>query len=99
MPSYRSIFAGFARRSLLAGRRTWRPPLRRAAFESLERRQLLHASPPLELANMAEGEGATEQVADFALVDVNPASASHNQPVSPRDYLQQVSAWYFGHAT
>jgi hypothetical protein len=38
-------------------------------------------------------------MADFSLVDVNHNSASHNQAVSPRDYLDQVSAWYFGHAT
>ena len=41
----------------------------------------------------------TSRMADFALVDVNPTSSTSNQPVSPRDYLQQVSAWYFGFAT
>ena len=35
---------------------------------------------------------------DFSLVDVNPNSASHGQPVSPRQYLGKISAWYFGHA-
>ena len=39
------------------------------------------------------------QVPDFALVDVNSTSATYDQAVSPRDYLQKVSAWYFGHAT
>ena len=38
-------------------------------------------------------------VPDFSLIDVDPASSTHDQPVSPRDYLQQVSGWYFGHAT
>ncbi len=38
-------------------------------------------------------------VPDFALVDVNPSSATYQQSVSPREYLQKVSAWYFGHAT
>lgn len=38
-------------------------------------------------------------VPDFVLTDVNPNSATALQPVSPRDYLQKVSAWYFGHAT
>ncbi len=42
---------------------------------------------------------AGEMVADFSLPDVNPASARFGQVVSPRDYLGQVSAWYFGHAT
>lgn len=36
---------------------------------------------------------------DFSLLDENPASATHAQLVSPRDYLGQVSAWYFGHST
>ena len=38
-------------------------------------------------------------VPDFALIDVNPTSATYDAEVSPRDYLAQVSAWYFGHAT
>lgn len=38
-------------------------------------------------------------VPDFSLLDVNPASPTANQPVSPRDYLQRVSGWYFGHST
>ena len=33
------------------------------------------------------------------LPDVNPVSPRHEEAVSPRDYLEQVSAWYFGHAT
>lgn len=36
---------------------------------------------------------------DFALPDVNPATPTFAQPVSPRDYLQQVSGWYFTYAT
>jgi hypothetical protein len=39
------------------------------------------------------------QVPDFSLRDVNPNSATTNSDISPRDYLQTVSAWYFGHAT
>jgi hypothetical protein len=39
------------------------------------------------------------QLADFSLTDVNPNSATHEQPVSPRRFLGKVSAWYFGHAT
>ncbi len=47
------------------------------------------------------GPGAPPEglVPDFALTDVNPTSATHDTEVSPRDYLAQVSAWYFGHAT
>lgn len=39
------------------------------------------------------------EVPNFALTDVNPTSPTYNQPVSPRDELGKVSAWYFGHAT
>jgi hypothetical protein len=46
---------------------------------------------------MAEGEGSP--MADFQLQDINPASARFGETVSPRDYLSQVSAWYFGHST
>lgn len=38
-------------------------------------------------------------VPDFSLVDVNPATPTHDQDVSPRDYLGRVSAWYFIHST
>lgn len=50
-------------------------------------------------APMESGPQEEEAVADFALVDVNPASATHGEAVSPRQYLEQISAWYFGHAT
>jgi hypothetical protein len=36
---------------------------------------------------------------DFSLLDVNPNSSTHNQMVSPRRYLDWVSAYYFGSAT
>ena len=35
---------------------------------------------------------------EFSLLDHNPASGTYNMYVSPRDYLGQVSAWYFGYA-
>lgn len=35
----------------------------------------------------------------FSLNDVNPNSQTNQQAISPRDYLQQASAWYFGQAT
>ena len=50
---------------------------------------------PAPLTPMAVGT----LVPDFTLTDVNPNSASYNQPVSPRAQLGRVSAWYFGHAT
>lgn len=45
------------------------------------------------------GAPVAAPVPDFSLLDVNPASPTADQPVSPRDYLMRVSAWYFGHAT
>ncbi len=41
---------------------------------------------------------AAEQVPDFRLTDANPASNRHGAQVSPRDYLLQVSGYYFGSA-
>ena len=40
-----------------------------------------------------------EAMPDFNLIDFNPTSSTYDQPVSPRDYFGEVSAWYFGHAT
>lgn len=46
-----------------------------------------------------QGGAVATVVPDFGLQDVNATSTSYGQSVSPRDYLDQVSAWYFGHAT
>ncbi|MCO6458151.1 MAG: hypothetical protein J5I93_22835 [Pirellulaceae bacterium] len=83
---------------------------RRLTVECLESRALLHGGPydtsdlppwrePSGSYWAAAGEGSGMLVADFSLLDTNPTSPTHNQPVSPRDYLGQVSGWYFGHAT
>lgn len=42
---------------------------------------------------------AVEPIADFSLPDVNPTSPRFEQMVSPRDYLHQVTAYYFGAST
>lgn len=78
-----------------AGRR--RSAGRSLCFESLEPRQMLHASGEVLAPVVAEGEG--EAMPDFVLIDVNPTSATYNQDVSPRDYLGQVSGWYFTYST
>ena len=44
-------------------------------------------------------EGESSPIADFQLQDINPASTRFGETISPRDYLSQVSAWYFGHST
>lgn len=45
------------------------------------------------------GGAVAEIVPDFSLIDLNPSSMTSGQPVSPRDHLTRVSAWYFGHST
>ena len=70
---------------------------RNLRMETLERRYLLTGGD--EIPAMVSGEGEATAMPDFTLTDVNSASPTANQGVSPRDYLQQVSGWYFGHAT
>ena len=65
--------------------------------EALEARHLLHGG--LGFPAAGGGEGEASPMPDFSLADVNPSSPTSAEAVSPRDYLQQVSAWYFGHAT
>ena len=38
-------------------------------------------------------------VTEFALIDENTNSARFQQTISPGDYRNQVSLWYFGAAT
>ena len=59
----------------------------RFEFDRLEDRTLLAADLGLS------------PVADFSLVDANTTSETYGEEVSPRDYLGEVSAWYFGHST
>ena len=40
-----------------------------------------------------------ERVADFLLEDLNPSSPRFGDALSPRDYLGEVSGWYFIHST
>jgi hypothetical protein len=61
-------------------------------FERLESRQLLHGAADLGL-QAAEGEVTPRS--DFSLQDVNATSPTYQQPVSPRDYFEQVSGWFF----
>jgi hypothetical protein len=63
--------------------------------ERLETRDLLAGV--TDTLDIAEGEGTAAP--DFAIVDLNANSDSYQQAVSPRDYLQQVSGWYFTYAT
>jgi len=49
------------------------------------------------VASMA-GARAGEVLPDFSLPDANSASPRANTMVSPRDYLLQISGYYFGDA-
>ena len=42
---------------------------------------------------------AAEAQPNFSVTDYNATSATYGQKVSPRDYLEVASGWYFGHAT
>lgn len=48
---------------------------------------------------LGQGGQGLGPVPDFSLLDVNETSPTHDTRVSPRDYLDQVSAWYFAEAT
>lgn len=50
-------------------------------------------------AGTASAYLSAEPVIDFGLEDVNATSPRFGEVVSPRDYLQKVSGWYFGHST
>jgi len=41
---------------------------------------------------------AVDPVGDFSLPDVNDTSPRSAQEISPRDYMHQVTAYYFGSA-
>jgi hypothetical protein len=51
---------------------------------------------PTILGPVAHPENA---VPDFSILDINPDSPRYDEMVSPRDYVGQISAYYFGHAT
>ena len=54
----------------------------------------------LLLLLLAAPLAAQSPMPDFSLPDVNSASLRRRVtalPVSPRNYLHQVTAWYFGH--
>ncbi len=44
-------------------------------------------------------EPSDEALPDFSVIDANAGSARYKEVVSPRDYLGQISAWYFGQST
>ena len=59
----------------------------------------------LLLLSLVSACGSTEpgvvrmQMPEFQLADVNAASTTYQQKLSPSYFKGQVSAWYFGHAT
>lgn len=54
----------------------------------------------VDTAVVDTGDGLSDDaVPDFLLADLNPSSPRCGQMVSPRDYLEEVSGWYFIHAS
>mgnify|MGYP006222876193 CR=1 FL=1 len=60
-------------------------------------------APGDEIEETDSGQPATDAPPDakpdFVLQDINPSSQTFSQSVSPRDYLTQVSGWYFIQST
>ena len=60
----------------------------------------LHLSVAVVLAACSSPEAVLgEQVPGFVLEDLNPSSPRFGDALSPRDYLGEVSGWYFLHST
>jgi hypothetical protein len=64
--------------------------------EEFEARYFLHGAPVDDISVEAGNEIVYPE---FSLPDVNETSPTFGQNVSPSDYLGEVSAWYFGHAS
>jgi hypothetical protein len=58
---------------------------------------------PTVIVTAADADDTTDASEDaseeFVLLDVNTTSPTYGAVINPRDYLGQVSAYYFGHAT
>lgn len=52
-----------------------------------------------DTVDTGSSEPGANAVPEFLLADINPNSSTVGQNISPRDYLQQVSGWYFIKAT
>ena len=55
--------------------------------------------PPPKPSECAEAQDPTGALPAFCLFDANPTSPTGDDAVSPRDYLESVSGWYFATAT
>lgn len=80
-----------------------RPPVDSAAPDTADRPDTagVDTSGPVDSADTGDTGGGdpVTPMPDFALVDLNPNSTRVGELVSPRDYLEQVSGWYFTHAS
>jgi hypothetical protein len=68
--------------------------LLKAARVLAHTRKILDIEPPRIAPPPFEGLAP-----DFTLTDLNPDSATTGSPISPRDYVDKISAWYFTHTT
>ena len=56
-------------------------------------------APEVTITGDSEDDASEDAPEEFALLDVNTTSPTYGAVINPRDYLGQVSAYYFGHAT
>lgn len=74
-----------------------RPPQSGRSHAPLPRRLLVLALLACAAAVMAPRPlQAADPLAPFVLTDLNPASIRVGNPVSPPDYTEWISAYYFG---
>lgn len=62
-------------------------------------RRLAHYYLPILVGVGVTTGRASDPLPDFRLEDTNPQSPRFEAQVSPRDYILQVSGYYFGHAS
>ncbi len=83
-----------ARKGSIGSKRHGSSRTRCLGMEALEQRQMLDGA----AVGILAAEGESGPMPDFVLMDKNPTSTTFQQQVSPRDYLESISAWYLGAA-
>ena len=68
-----------------------------AAMKKVRTSRFLSVLPALGMMWLAPSTDLhAEEVPDFTEIDVNTTSPRFDNPVSPRNYRHQISAYYFG---
>jgi hypothetical protein len=61
-----------------------------------EDQEIAEAAP---VGSVSQSSESSDPVPDIALEDVNSFSPLFGTKISPRNFLDEVSAWYFGYST